>query len=116
MVYSELEHYGYCRTLKEFDETYKRNMKKIHREALLGITTFLGAVGAFVGILVYFSNEHRNEHIESCIQSAEQQRFSQDLCYNDCFRDNYFELQRGYKIDDLDLVYRIAKNKCREND
>jgi len=65
MAYPELEQYGHCKTLKEFDERYKRNMKKIKREALLDLTTFLGAFCAVIGTILYFTNEHRNENIES---------------------------------------------------
>lgn len=51
---------------------------------------------------------------EACIQLAGQRQFSPNLCSDACFRESYFELQRKYKVEDLDLVYRIAIRRCEE--
>mgnify|MGYP001607117144 CR=1 FL=1 len=96
--------------LQEREELFKRKMKKLNRETLLGLIIFAGIVNGFGGFVLYIAN--RNTNINSCIQSAEQQQFSPDLCANDCFRESYLELQREYKIEDMSLAYGIAVNKC----
>lgn len=68
----------------------------------------------FYGINCRTTRDQEVKDQQICIQSAEQQQFSPVLCSGDCFRESYFELQREYKIDDLDLAYRIATNKCGE--
>lgn len=92
---------------------HRRRMDSNDRQFILGLIVFFGMCSTGVGILGYFANKGRN--IESCIQLATQQRFSPDLCSDTCFRDSYLELQRKYKVDDLDLAYRITTNRCGKN-
>lgn len=105
------------RTRQEYqlEVQLKKEYRSIKRVIKLAVG--VGIIGVSAGFLAIYANYcSLNEKIKVCNQQAIEQQFSPDLCIDDCFSSEYFKLQEEYNFEslksDVDLAYKLAKDKC----
>lgn len=101
----------------EVEEMKKQSDKRISKsylETIIGAVIFTGFVSGLLGIGGYYAR--RDENIELCNQYAKQDEIPENMCFDPCLRKHYLKLKQEYQIDNLNLVYNKAFDRCNKDE